>query len=552
MDNLYLELANVIFPNIEKDVSYYQNLYSKKRDNDKVVTRFAPSPTGFMHTGGLYTSIVNQSFAKQNNGTFYLRIEDTDQARKLENGVSEIIQTLKDFDIEFDEGPVSETLDEGDFGPYRQSLRKDIYQAYAKKLIEEGKAYPCFCTKEELEQIREQQVQSGSSIIGYAGKYAKYRDYPVEKAIEKIRNGESFVIRMKSPVTGSQRVVVEDIVRGKIETEDNYIDIVIIKGDGLPTYHFAHVIDDHLMGTTHVIRADEWLPSLPLHIQMFKMLNWQAPKYAHICPIMKMEDQSKRKLSKRKDPEARAGYYIEQGYPVVAVKEYLINLINSKFELWREKNPLVSYKEFDIKLDDMNKSGALFDIMKLNNISKRIIKNMSEENVFEEYKNWASKYDEEMYNFILKNENKFLSSISIWHKNRMDVAMWAEVKGLFNYLYDENFINNIAIDSDLISKPYFVDILREYSEKFNLDCMQNEWFDGVKTIAEKYNYALKPKDYKNNPDNYNGSIVDVATFIRFALTGKKDSPDIFEISKYLGYEKCKKRLEKLIELSKGM
>lgn len=548
MKETYQQLAQAIFPNIEKDYKYYINYYKDKREKNKVVTRFAPSPTGFMHTGGLYTAIVNQSYAKQNDGTFYLRIEDTDQARKLENGISEIIETLKDFDISFDEGPINENEDKGEYAPYRQSQRREIYMAFAKELIMQGKAYPCFCKKEELDQIRQKQIDSGSNIIGYAGNWAKCRNLLPEEALKKVEAGEEYVIRLKSPVTESKKILVEDVVRGKIEMEDNYIDIVIIKGDGLPTYHFAHVVDDYLMGTTIVIRADEWLPSLPLHLQMFKMLGLNPPKYAHICPILKMDGQSKRKLSKRKDPEARAGYYIEMGYPVVAVKEYLINLINSRFEIWREQNPLISYKDFDIKLEDMSKSGALFDMKKLENISKRIIKNMTDEELLDLIKNWSKVYDNELYQKITSDENRFLNSISIWHKNRMDVACFGEIKSLFNYLYDDDFVNSLE-KYDLARMPHFNDILRDYLEGLDLEVEQSIWFDRIREIAQKYNYAKKPKDFKNNPGLYNGSIVEVSTFIRLALTGRKDSPDIFEISKFIGIDEVKNRINRLIELT---
>ena len=548
MKEIYRELADAIFPNIEKDYRYYIDYYKDKREKNKVVTRFAPSPTGFMHTGGLYTAIVNQSYAKQNDGTFYLRIEDTDQARKLENGVSEIIDTLNDFDISFDEGPINENEDKGGYAPYRQSQRKEIYMAFAKELIMQGKAYPCFCTKEELDEIRQKQIESGSSIIGYAGVWAKYRDLPVEEALKRVKAGEDYVIRLKSPVTESKKIVVEDVVRGKIEMEDNYIDIVIIKGDGLPTYHFAHVVDDYLMGTTIVIRADEWLPSLPLHLQMFKMLDLNPPKYAHICPILKMDGQSKRKLSKRKDPEARAGYYIEMGYPVVAVKEYLINLINSRFEIWREQNPLLSYKDFDIKLEDMSKSGALFDMKKLENVSKRIIKNMPDDEVFDLVKAWSKDHDKELYQKIMQDEARFLNSITIWHKNRMDVACFSEIKSQFNYLYNDDFVESLE-KCDMMDMPYFSEILKDYLDGLDLEVEQSVWFDRVRQIAGKYNYAIRPKDFKNNPSLYNGSIVEVSTFIRLGLTGRKDSPDIFEISKFIGIDEVKNRINRLIEFA---
>ncbi len=547
MENNYKKLAEAIFPNINKNVEYYENLYSERSKKNNVVTRFAPSPTGYMHLGGLYISLINQSFAHKQNGTFFLRIEDTDQSRILSNGVTEIINTLHNFDINFDEGPINETEDFGEYGPYRQSDRKEIYQTYAKYLIEQGKAYPCFCTKDELEKIRENQNKVGESLIGYGGKYAVCRNLTVNEAIKKIENGESFVIRLKADNNGIKRVTVKDIIRGEINMEDNEIDVVIIKGDGLPTYHFAHVIDDHLMRTTHVIRADEWIPSLPLHLQMFKTLGFKAPQYAHVCPILKLEGDSKRKLSKRKDPEARVGFYFEQGFPIIAVKEYLLNLINSRFELWREKNPELSYKDFDINLNEMSKSGALFDLNKLLNVSKRIIKNMTDEEVFQGILNWSKLYSNNLYQFIIKDENKFKSSIPIWHKNRMDIAKWNEIEKNFDYLYDLNFLQKLNINNEFLNFPYVLEILKDYIESYNQNDEQSVWFEKIKNIANKYNYCVKIKEYKNNPKNYNGSIVDVTTFIRIALTGKKDSPDIYEISQYIKEEEVKKRIKNLID-----
>lgn len=548
MNIQYKKLADAVFPNINKSINYYEDLYAPRRNHGEVVTRFAPSPTGYMHIGGLYVSLINQSFAQQQGGTFYLRIEDTDQSRILENGVTEIINTLNNFDIKFDEGPCNEIEDFGNYGPYRQSDRKEIYQTYAKYLIEQGKAYPCFCSKEDLEKTRDEQVSSHSSIIGYSGKYAKCRNLSPDEAIKRINNGEKFVVRMKSPVVEASNVVVKDIIRGEISTEDNYIDVVIIKGDGLPTYHFAHVIDDHLMHTTHVIRADEWIASLPMHVQMFKMLGFDVPEYAHVCAILKMDGDSKRKLSKRKDPEARVGFYFEQGYPIVAVKEYLLNLINSRFETWREQNPSVSYKDFEIKLSEMSKSGALFDLVKLSNVSKKIIKNMTDEDVMKQIFDWSKTNSPQLYDFIKTYPEKFAQSISIWHQNRMDVAKWNDVETQYEYLYNLNFKDKLTAENPLLDKPYVSEILVDYLKDYNINDDSSAWFEKVKTIANKYNYAVKTKEYKLNPENFNGSIVDVSAFLRLALTGKKDSPDIYQISQYLGYQESSDRIKKMIEL----
>lgn len=550
MEELNIKLANTVFPNIDKSIEYYEDLYKKRNTKNNVVTRFAPSPTGYMHIGGLYISLINQSFAKKQNGTFYLRIEDTDQSRILENGVTEIIKTLQNYDINFDEGPINETEDAGCYGPYRQSCRKEIYQAYAKHLIKEGKAYPCFCTKEQIEQIRNKQIESGSNVIGYSGEYAVCRNMDPEVAIKRIEAGEKFVIRLKSQAKASNRIVVKDIIRGDIEMDDNNIDVVLIKVDGLPTYHFAHVIDDHLMGTTHVIRADEWIPSLPIHVQMFQMLGFEIPKYAHVCPILKMDGNSKRKLSKRKDPEARVGFYFEEGYPVVAVKEYLLNLINSRFEVWREQNPDLPYTEFDVKLNEMNKSGALFDLTKLSNVSKKIIKNMDDNTVTQQICDWAKTNSPVFYKYITENFERFKQSIPIWHKNRMDISKWSEVEPQYTYLYDSNFKDSLTVESSLCKMPYFTEILVDYLKTYNYQDNSEEWFKKMQTIALNYNYALKPKDYKKNPSEYNGSIVELSSFIRIALTGKHDSPDLYQISQFLGEKEVVERITKIISLSK--
>lgn len=547
MKEINKQLAELLFPNITSTVEDMEKRFPERTSNGACVTRFAPSPTGYMHIGGLYVSIINENVAKQKNGTFFLRIEDTDQSRILENGVTEIINTLNNFDINFNEGPKNETEDFGEYGPYRQSLRKEIYQTYAKYMVEQGMAYPCFCTKEDLEEIHKQQTGIVTGALGYTGEFARCRNISPETAIEKVKAGIPYVIRLKSPAQANQRMVCEDLVRGKLEMDDNNVDIVIIKSDGLPTYHFAHVIDDHLMHTTHVIRADEWISSLPLHIQMFKMLNFKVPKYAHVCPILKMDGTSKRKLSKRKDPEARVGYYHEQGFPIIAVKEYLLNLINSRFEMWREQNPKLSYKEFKVNLTEMSSSGALFDFLKLSNISKKIIKNMSDEEVLNEVTDWAKKYSQNFYEYIMSDCAKFQKSIEIWHKNRMDVAKWNEIENQFAYLYDSNFINNQNYQAFELEKPFVKDILSDYLERYNHSDESSDWFEKIKQISEKYNYAVKMKEYKQTPELFNGSVADVSTFIRIALTDKKDSPDIYQIQQYLGENEVRNRIKRAIE-----
>lgn len=548
--DIYKKLADIMFPNINKTIDDYEKMYPERTgESGQVVTRFAPSPTGFVHIGGIYASMINEFYARQHSGTFYLRIEDTDQARQIENGVQEIVNTLKNFDIDIKEGAVSENEDLGNYGPYRQSMRKEIYQTFAKHLVSLNLAYPCFCSKEELEDIRNKQTEENSSLLGYGGKYAKCRNLTPEQAIEKINAGEKFIVRLRAPESDlNSRITARDIIRGEIEMASNNIDAVVIKSDGLPTYHFAHVVDDHLMRTTHVIRGDEWISSLPLHLQMFRMLGFKAPKYAHVCPIMKMDGNSKRKLSKRKDPEARVGYFYEEGFPNVAVKEYLLNLINSTFEEWREKNPNVSYLDFNLKLNDISASGALFDFVKLNNVSKKVIKGLSDEVVVQEIENWAKSQAPDFYNYIQSNREKFINSVSIWHFNRMDIAKWSEVESNYPYLYNNNFADTLSLENLDANLPHAKEVLTDYLNTYNHTDEQSVWFDKIRQIATKYNYAVKPKDYKNNPELYNGSIVEVSTLIRQSLTGQKDSPDIYKISQFLGEEEVKKRTQIAIDL----
>lgn len=548
MDKLN-ELAELMFPQIDKSIDDWELQYPE-RDllEGQVVTRIAPSPTGNMHTGGVYSALINQSFTKQRGGVFFLRIEDTDQKRLKSGAVEDIVDTLKNFEIYFDEGALNNDDYNGEYGPYRQTLRKEIYQTYIKELVRKGLAYPCFCTEEELKEMHEKQEQEKSSLRGYGGKYAKCRFLSTDEAIRRIKAGDSFTVHLKAPELQNDRIVVNDLIRGELNMEANKIDVVIMKSNGLPTYHFAHVIDDHLMHTTHVIRGDEWISSTPLHIQMFKTLGFKVPKYAHFSPLRKMEGTKRRKISKRKDPEARASYYFEEGYPIQAVKEYLMNIINSGFEEWREKNPQLPMEAFKMKLGDIGKAGALFDMQKLTNTSKKIIKNLSDEIIVQEILKWAQIQSPQFYDYISKNRERFANSITIWHQNRMDVAKWRDVETQYPYLYNDNFADTLKLENIDYNLPHAKDILQDYLATFDIKDEQSQWFDKIKEIAPKYNYAVKPKDYKNNPEEYNGSIIEVSTIIRQALTGQKDSPDIYKISQFLGEEEVKKRINKILKL----
>ena len=547
----YKDLANLIFPDA-KDISYYEEKYPERNlPEGAIVTRFAPSPTGFVHIGGLYQALVAREVAKKTGGVFFLRVEDTDQKREVENGVTGIVNSLKDFDMAPDEGMITDTEEIGNYGPYKQSLRKEIYQAYAKYLISQGKAYPCFCTPEEGEEIRKKQ-ESAKMRTGYYGVWAKCRNITVEEAYKKIENGESYIIRFKSPGREDRKIKHKDIIKGNVDFPENDQDIVIIKADGLPTYHFAHAVDDHLMRTTHVIRSDEWLSSVPLHLQLFHELGFKAPKYAHISPIMKNDNGNKRKLSKRKDPEAAVSYYKEEGIPVNAVKEYLLNIANSTFENWRRANPDKSMDEFDFQLNKMSVSGALFDMVKLLDIGKTVISKMTAEEVYENSLKWAEEYDRELLE-MLQDKEYALRVFGIERGNkkpRKDISKWSEVKYNIEYMYDDKFYSKeqeyqyqVIADKEDIEK-----ILNLYIEKYYDDNDDKQsWFDKIKELAGEMGYAKEVKEFKANPGMYKAHVGDVSTVLRIALTARANTPDMYEIMQVLGKDRIQKRFETAIK-----
>ena len=544
----YKDLANLIFPEA-KDINYYEEKYPERNlPEGAIVTRYAPSPTGFMHIGGLYQALIAIKVSKQTNGVCFLRVEDTDQKREIENGVKEIIKSLKDFGLEPDEGMISENEDKGNYGPYKQSQRKEIYQAYAKYLIEQGKAYPCFCTPEEGEKIRAKQ-EAAKVRPGYYGVWAKCRHVTVEDAIQRIQNGEKYIIRFKSPGREDKKIKHHDVIKGNVDFPENDQDIVIIKADGLPTYHFAHAVDDHLMHTTHVIRGDEWLSSVPLHLQLFHELGFKAPKYAHIAPIMKNDEGNKRKLSKRKDPEAAVSYYAKEGIPADAVKEYLLNIANSTFENWRRANKDKSIDEFTLQLNKMSVSGALFDMIKLLDVSKTVISKMTAEEVYENALKWAENYDSELTE-MLQNKEYALKIFGIERGNkkpRKDIAKWSDVKDSIEYMYDDKFLSkNIEYPYQIINNKEDIDkILKLYLEKYydeNDD--KQAWFDKIKELAGELGYAREVKEYKANPDAYKAHVGDVSTVLRVKLTGRTNTPDMYEIMQVLGKDSIQKRLSK--------
>ena len=547
----YKDLANLIFPNV-KDISYYEEKYPRRDLKEgAIVTRFAPSPTGFVHIGGLYQALVARKVATQTDGVFFLRIEDTDQKREIENGILDIVNSLKDFGIEADEGMINETEEKGNYGPYRQSLRGEIYRAYAKYMIELGKAYPCFCSPEEVDEIRKKQ-EAAKVRPGYYGVWAKCRNLTVEEMAEKIKSGEKYIIRFKSPGREDRKIKHHDVIKGNVTFPENDQDIVIIKADGLPTYHFAHVVDDHLMGTTHVIRSDEWLSSVPLHLQLFHEIGFKAPKYVHISPIMKNDNGNKRKLSKRKDPEAAVSYYEEQGIPAEAVKEYLLNIANSTFENWRRANPDKDIEEFELQLNKMNVSGALFDMVKLLDVGKTVISKFTAEKVYEEALKWAKRHDEELEK-LLENREYSLKVFGIERGNkkpRKDIAKWSDVKENIEYMYDELFYSKkqdypyqVINNKDEINK-----ILTLYIEKYyNDEDDKQTWFDKIKELSGELGYAKEVKEFKANPGKFKAHVGDVSTVLRVALTSRTNTPDMYEIMKILGKERIVERFKKAME-----
>ena len=539
------EYADFLLPNVEHTKEYYEELYKERNlPSDAIVTRFAPSPTGFVHIGHLFTSFVARRFASQTGVICLLRIEDTDQKRQVENGINQIIEDLKNYGIEFDEGAINETEEKGEYGPYIQSKRKDIYQAFAKYLIEEGLAYPCFLTEEEMESIRKSQ-EASKERIGIYGDFAKYRNISMEEAEEKINNGEKYIIRLKSPGKFENKVIVEDEIRGTIEFPENDQDIVIIKQDGLPTYHFAHLVDDHLMKVTHVFRTDEWLSSLPIHVQLFDIFGYKRPVYVHLSPLNKREGNTVRKLSKRKDPELAVRFYHEQGIPTDAVKIYILTIINSNFEEWYENNKDKTYNDFELSFDKVSTSGSLFDIEKLMNISKNYISTMSAQDLYTNVLTYSQEFDTEFYELLTKYKDYSINVLNIEReveRPRKDIESYSAVKREIGYMYDELF----AKDEITYEHKEFYDkeLLTYYIENiYNENDDKDTWFSKIKEMCPKFGFASETKEYKKNPENYKGSVAHACEIIRVAVTHRTMTPDLYEILKLLGKDRIKQRID---------
>lgn len=541
----YKDLANAIYPDA-KPIEYYEEKYGPRDlPQGAEVTRFAPSPTGFVHIGGLYQCIINRALAKQSNGVFMLRIEDTDQVRKIENGVNQIVEALAKFDFVPDEGMISETEEKGSYGPYKQSMRREIYHSYAKYLIEQGRAYPCFATPEEIDEIRKKQEAAGLRT-GFYGVWAKYRDLPVDEAIARIKNGDKFVIRLRSQGREDRKIKVKDAVRGFIEFPENDQDAVLIKADGLPVYHFAHVVDDHLMRTTIVVRGEEWISSTPLHIEIFQAFGFKPPKYAQVPSILKEDDGKKRKISKRKDPEAAVDYYHKEGIPSDAVNEYLMNIINSSFEGWRRANPTKPMNEFKLELSKMGVSGAVFDMVKLFDVSKNVIARYSAEQVYSFANEWAKQYDEELAQ-MLSDKEYGLKVFGIERENskkpRKDLSKWSDVKENIIYMYNKPE----SYDFDKINGEEVIKVIKEYINVYNSNDDKETWFSKMKDVAEKCGYAREVKEYKADPEKWPGHVGDISSVIRVAITGRRNTPDLYEIMNVLENDEVIARLNKAIQ-----
>lgn len=543
MDN-NINLAELLFGNIDKTPDYYEEKYPPRTLGGAPVTRIGPSPTGFVHLGNLYNAMIGERLAHQNGGRFFLRIEDTDSKREVEGAVELIISSMDFFGIRFDEG-ASEDGDSGSYGPYRQRLRKDIYQCYAKELVKKGLAYPCFCTEDELTQMREEQI-SQKLNFGYYGKWAKCRSLTFDEVKRRIESGEPYVLRFRSSGDEQNHVKVFDGIRGELSVSENYQDFILLKSDGIPTYHFAHVIDDHLMRTTHVIRGEEWLSTLPIHVQLFDALGFERPIYCHTAVLMKMDGDTKRKLSKRKDPELGLDYYRSEGYVPAAVREYLMTVLNSNFEEWRLENPEADINEFKFSLEKMSSSGALFDIMKFEDVSREVLLRTPACKIYDEFSSWLLEYDPEFYELFTKDREFSEKIIDIGrsgNRPRKDLTSWRQAREFLSFYFPETFRLESSYP-EKVSEADRQEILGRYLDSFSIEDDSAAWFQKIRDITADLGYAVKPKDFKKNPELYKGSVSDVSAVIRIAITGRQNSPDLWEICRALGEAEMRARISR--------
>lgn len=543
----YNKLAELLFPDVVNGPDYYEKKFPE-RDLPKgaEVTRMAPSPTGFIHLGNLYSALADERIAHRNGGVFYLRIEDTDEKRKVDGAVETIINVLRYFDIEFDEGAGFTDADpQNVYGPYFQRQRVEIYHAYAKDLVKRGLAYPCFCTEEELEEVRKEQEED-KAMTGYYGKYAVCRNLTLEDIEAKLKAGLTYVLRLRSAGSPDKEIVFHDRIMGEIKLPENIHDIVLLKRDGVPTYHFAHAIDDHLMRTTMVIRGGEWLASVPTHYELFHVLGFKMPSYGHTAHLMKFDEETggKRKLSKRKDPELGLEYYRSEGYAPRAVWEYLMTVLNSNFEEWRLENPDAPIDDFKFSLDKMSNSGALFDIMKFEDVSREVLLRTPANKIYDEFSDWLKEYDPEFYKLFTRDKNYSEKIIDVGrngNRPRKDLTSWKQARDFFSFYFPETF----KVEDEFperVSKEDRYKILKQYLTSFNIKDDNSEWFQKIRDITESMGYAVKPKDFKKNPDMYKGSVSDVSGVIRVAITGRTNSPDLWEICQIIGEDEMTRRI----------
>lgn len=544
----YQALAELLFSNVTMTPEELEEKYPPRSvPEGAVITRMAPSPTGFVHLGNLVQGLTSERMAHQSGGVLFLRVEDTDAKREVPGAVEVLIETLKHYGIHFDEGAVMDG-DKGDYGPYRQRQRAEIYHVYAKKLVQQGMAYPCFCTEEELSAMREKQ-EAAKETTGYYGEYAIWRDRPLEDIRAQVEAGKSWVLRFRSTGDASKQFKFNDLVKGELTVTENNIDQVLLKSDGIPTYHFAHAVDDHLMRTTHVVRGDEWLPSLPFHIQLFKALGFKLPKYVHIGPLMKMDGTSKRKLSKRKDPELALTYYKAEGFPVQAVYEYIMTLLNSNYEDWRRANPDAPATQFKFSPKKLNPAGNLFDYAKLCDVSKNVIAKMDACQVYALLLEWAKEFDPEFAQKLEANPDFAQKILAIGRggkKPRKDIAVWSEAKAYLGFFYDEYL--EAPVFEEKFDKCVIRSALTKFLDRFDPQDDANTWFDKVKDITSDLGFTTDMKAYKADPAAFPGTVADVSTFLRLAVTGKTNSPDLYTVMQILGYDTTVSRMQKALAL----
>ena len=544
----YQALADLLFPNVTDTPESLEEKYPPRQvPEGAVITRMAPSPTGFVHLGNLVQGLTSERMAHQSGGVLFLRVEDTDAKREVPGAVEVLINTLKHYGIHFDEGATMDG-DSGDYGPYRQRQRAAIYHVYAKKLVSEGKAYPCFCTEEELTAMREQQEEN-KETTGYYGKYAIWRDRSMEEIRAQLEAGNPWVLRFRSTGSIENQFKFDDLVKGKLTITENNVDHVLLKSDGIPTYHFAHAVDDHLMRTTHVVRGDEWLPSLPFHIQLFQALGFRLPKYVHIGPLMKMDGASKRKLSKRKDPELALTYYKSEGFPVEAVYEYIMTLLNSNYEDWRRANPNAPSTDFKFSPKKLNPAGNLFDYAKLTDVSKNEIAKMDADKVYTLLLDWAKEFDPDFGTKLEADPDYAKRILAIGRggkKPRKDLAVWKDAKPYMGFFYDE-YLEKPEFD-DRFDQKLIADALNLFLKSYDPADDSAVWFERVKAIATEIGFTTDMKAYKADPAAFPGTVADVSTFIRLAVTGKTNSPDLYTVMQILGYDRTVQRIRSALSL----